>query len=177
MGNRELDEYLEKIFANINTWLNFAEAKNAANLALIIAFIAGVFSFGSIKVMQCVIGVVCVLSGLLSLIAFIPKLGKKIAKWYINKRKKKNRKKQEENLLFFEDIKNYSGSEYAKKISKVYLQKREITLSKYQLDLADEIVYNADIASQKYMFFKWAVFLDIVAFLILIIEFLLEMIG
>ena len=30
--NKVLDEMLEKNFTNVNTWLNFAEAKNAANI-------------------------------------------------------------------------------------------------------------------------------------------------
>ena len=30
--NKVLDELLEKNFTNVNIWLNFAEAKNAANI-------------------------------------------------------------------------------------------------------------------------------------------------
>ena len=37
MDRKDLDELLEKNFSNVNSWLNFAEAKNAANIAFVIA--------------------------------------------------------------------------------------------------------------------------------------------
>lgn len=44
MENKELDELLEKIFSNVNSWLNFAEAKNAANVGFVVACLAAIFS-------------------------------------------------------------------------------------------------------------------------------------
>lgn len=43
MDRKDLDELLEKNFSNVNSWLNFAEAKNAANIAFVIACIAAIF--------------------------------------------------------------------------------------------------------------------------------------
>lgn len=49
----------------------------------------------------------------------------------------------------------------------MYFNKDEYTPTKYQLDLSDEIVYNSNVASCKYKLFKKAIYLDIIAFLIL----------
>ena len=42
-----------------------------------------------------------------------------------------------------------------------------------QMDLSDEIVYNSDIVSRKYKFFKMAVYLDIMALLLLAVSIIL----
>ena len=52
-------------------------------------------------------------------------------------------------------------------VCKMYLNKDEYIPTKYQLDLSDKIVYNSNIASCKYKLFKKAIYLDIIAFLIL----------
>ncbi len=58
MENKELDELLDKVFSNVNSWLNFAEAKNAANIALVVACIAAIFSLDSMNVL---LYVICIL--------------------------------------------------------------------------------------------------------------------
>lgn len=49
MDNKELDELLEKIFSNVNSWLNFAEAKNAANVGFVVACLAAIFSLEDVN--------------------------------------------------------------------------------------------------------------------------------
>lgn len=39
MDGKELDDLLEKTFSNVNSWLNFAEAKNAANIETVSSFV------------------------------------------------------------------------------------------------------------------------------------------
>ena len=51
MDNKGLDELLEKNFSNVNSWLNFAEAKNAANIAFVVACIAAIFSLEDMNVL------------------------------------------------------------------------------------------------------------------------------
>lgn len=160
MQNKELNELLNNIFSNVNSWLNFAEAKNAANIAIVVACIAAILNFEKIDYLLAVICIVVIVSGICSLISFLPRVGNKLDLSQLDQQEKHD----DENLLFFEDIKAYSGEEYVKKINKLYFKKNNADVSTYQLDLANEIVYNADIVSRKYKLFKWAVKLDIVAF-------------
>ena len=177
MENKELDELLDKVFSNVNSWLNFAETKNAANIALVVACIAAIFSLDSMNVLLYVICILFTFSGICSLISFLPRLGQKIVRKFPKLEekiiKKKVRKDENDNLLFFEAIKKYSGNEYAKQVSKLYFKTSKKDFSKYQLDLADEIVYNSDIASRKYKFFKVAAYLDVVAFMLLAVCFII----
>lgn len=177
MENKELDELLDKVFSNVNSWLNFAEAKNAANIALVVACIAAIFSLDSMNVLLYVICILFTFSGIYSLISFLPRLGHKVVGKFPKLEekiiKKKVRKDENDNLLFFEAIKKYSGNEYAKQVSKLYFKTSKKDFSKYQLDLANEIVYNSDIASRKYQFFKVAAYLDVVAFMFLAVCFII----
>lgn len=165
--NKVLDELLEKNFTNVNTWLNFAEAKNAANIAFVVACMAVIFNFKSITAPLYAVCFLLLLSGIFSLLSFMPKLGKTFEKHNCATVKKKEKNK-EPNLIFFEDIKIFNGDSYIQKVCKEYYDSDKHIATKYQLDLSREIVYNSNIASNKYMFFKWAVSLDTVALAILL---------
>lgn len=167
MENKELDELLEKIFSNVNSWLNFAEAKNAANVGFVVACLAAIFSLEDMNALLYTICFFLVISGMFSLISFLPKLGNKAIRKIPLFSIIKKRITDEDNLIFFENIKEYSGEVYIKQVCKMYLNKDEYIPTKYQLDLSDEIVYNSNIASCKYKLFKKAIYLDIIAFLIL----------
>ena len=75
MNNKELDELLEKNFSNVNSWLNFAEAKNAANIAFVVACIAAIFSLEDKNVLLYIICIILIISGICSLVFFLPRLG------------------------------------------------------------------------------------------------------
>ena len=177
MKVKDLSELLDKVFSNVNSWLNFAETKNAANIALVVAWIAAIFSLNSMNVLLYAICILFTFSGICSMISFLPRVEDKIVKKFprLEKRiiKKKAQKDEKDNLLFFEAIKKYSGQEYAEQVSKLYLQTNEKDFSRYELDLANEIVYNSDIASRKYKFFKVAAYLDVVAFMLLVCCFII----
>lgn len=167
MENKELDELLEKNFSNVNSWLNFAEAKNAANIAFVVACIAAIFSLDDMNVLLYILCLFLIISGMCSLVSFLPRLGNKVASKITSNSKNRKRKAKEDNLIFFENIKEYSGDTYLKQVCKLYFDENKYNPTKYQLDLSDEIVYNSDIVSRKYKLFKVAVYLDIVAFLLL----------
>lgn len=167
MENKELDELLEKNFSNVNSWLNFAEAKNAANIAFVVACIAAIFSLDDMNVLLYILCLFLIISGMCSLVSFLPRLGNKVASKIPSNSKNRKRKAKEDNLIFFENIKEYSGDTYLKQVCKLYFDENKYNPTKYQLDLSDEIVYNSDIVSRKYKLFKVAVYLDIVAFLLL----------
>lgn len=173
MDRKDLDELLEKSFSNVNSWLNFAEAKNAANIAFVIACIAAIFSLQKMNIILYIVCIFLIASGIGSLISFLPRLGDKVRKncfvFFRNKKLRANG----DNLLFFENIKEYSGDAYIKQVSKAYFGENKYNPTKYQIDLSNEIVYNSDIVSRKYKFFKMAVCLDIIAFFLLAVSVIL----
>ena len=101
--NKVLDELLEKNFTNVNIWLNFAEAKNAANIAFVVACMAVIFNFKSITAPLYAVCFLLLLSGIFSLLSFMPKLGKTFEKHNCATVKKKEKNK-EPNLIFFEGV-------------------------------------------------------------------------
>lgn len=132
MDNKELDELLEKIFSNVNSWLNFAEAKNAANVGFVVACLAAIFSLEDVNalLLNALLYTICiflVISGMFSLISFLPKLGNKVIRKIPLFSKDKKRITDEDNLIFFENIKEYSGEVYIKQVCKMYFNKDEYT--------------------------------------------------
>lgn len=178
MEDKELEELLDKVFVNVNSWLNFAEAKNAANIALVVACIAANFSLGSMNALLYSICILFAFSGICSIVSFLPRVRDQVIKKYPRFAekimKKKVKKEENDNLLFYDAIKKYSGHEYAKKVSQLYLQTDKKDFSRYQLDLANEIVCNSDIASRKYKLFRVAAYLDVVAFILWVCCFIIS---
>lgn len=168
MDQNDLNELLEKNFANVNSWLNFAEAKNAANLALVIACIAAILSLDKRNVLLNLICILFCISAICSILSFFPKLGKKLQCLFERQAIQEN-----DNLIFFEDIKKYTGYEYVKKINKRYFNTRSESVGKYQLDIADEIVYNSGVTSYKYKMFRNAVYIDVLAFIMFVMSFII----
>lgn len=97
------------------------------------------------------------------MISFWPKLDA------VEVSKAKNKDTSNHNLLFFGDIADYSGKEYAEEVGKRYFPNSTQKFSQYQEDLASEIVYNAKVTSRKYEFFKWAFYCDMLALALLIL--------
>ncbi len=153
MASKEQSELLEKVFSNVNSWLNFAEAKHAANIAFVVACLAMMISTETMNCLTCCICVLFVLSGGCSLLSFFPKTA------------------AGGNLLFFERIKNYSEQEYLNQLKQDYFQNNSVIGDGYISDLTEEIVINAKITSRKYKCFRIAMILNFFAFFLLIIYF------
>ena len=173
MQPKELDELLEKNFSNVNSWLNFAEAKNAANIAFGVASIAAIFSLQNMNVIMYILCIFLIASSICSLLSFLPSLGSKVEKSNCYFGANEEQKVDGDNLIFFETLKKYSGDDYIQQVCKIYFNENKYSPTKYQLDLSDELVYNSNIVSRKYKFFKKAVYLDIIAFLLLAISMVL----
>ena len=169
MERKELDDLLEKNFLNVNSWLNFAEAKNAANIAFVVACIAAIFSIQNMNFLLYIVCNILILSGLISMMSFFPRLGNVVDGFSDGFLKKRKKKENRENLFFFENIKKYAGDRYIKQVSKMYFDENDYIPTKYQIDLSDELVFNSNVASRKYRLFKITVCLDIIAFLLLAI--------
>lgn len=80
MDRKDVDELLEKSFSNVNSWLNFAEAKNAANIVFVIACITAIFSLRNMNIILYTVCIFLIISGISSLISFLPRLGDKMRK-------------------------------------------------------------------------------------------------
>lgn len=105
----------------------------------------------------------CIISGVISLISFILKMGTIYA--HIAKFSRRDKI----NLLFYRDIYQYSGEEYLKLVYSHYSKKECKEIDTYELHLAKEIVYNSMIATMKYYMFKILILIDIFAFVLLIV--------
>lgn len=154
MHNEEQSELLEKIFANVNSWLNFSEVKHAANIALVVACLDMIISTGAMNILICCICILFIFSGGCSLLSFYPKL------------------KEGDNPLYFEKIKTYSRHDYLQHIKDSYFS-NNANVDNYLSDLTDEIVINSKITSRKYKLFQRAVILDLIAFSLLIVYFVI----
>ena len=144
MNDNSIVEMLETIFSNVNSWLNFAEAKNAALMAFNIAMLA--VTWGSTEnagknILFYGVNLAIVISTIIALKSFKP-----------------------DNLLFYEDIAKYSKESYLIALYKKYQDtvKTEDELLKREIDYADEITYNAKIIVQKYKCFKNAWYVDFI---------------
>lgn len=161
-NEKEMVDELEKIFSNINSWLTFAEAKNAAIIAFNIAVIAALFSGADIlgkTLIFYLINVIMVVSSGLALIAFIPNMS--------NNKKTIEVIKEQDNLLLYSHIAKYTKEKYLIALYKKYFNsiKQESDLSKIELDYADEITYNAEITVNKYKWFRRALYVDFIGIL------------
>lgn len=159
INNMNLTDLLDKIFSNVNYWLSFAEAKNAMNIAAVIALLSIILDVQAGNLLIGLSSVLLIISGVISFASFIPIL-------HIKKNDQKDIKK--ENLLFYDDIKKYSEQEYLKK-TKEYFDGKDGSKEKLNSFLSEEIVINSKITSRKYKMFKLAMILNILSLILLII--------
>ncbi|MHB9094585.1 MAG: Pycsar system effector family protein [Eubacteriales bacterium] len=170
---------LAEVFANVNSWLTFAEAKNAALVALNGAGILGLiglltnsdYNGGRPLTLYLWICVIFLALGLIvALLSFspftLPFNGKK--RLLINVG-------ENINLLFYGDLVKYDLSQnYLAHIYKHYYNSdiREEDLSKIELDYGDEILTNAKITVKKYKYFKLALFFTLSAIISVVLTLL-----
>jgi len=163
--NREdINELLDRIFANVNNWLTFAEAKNGALIALnigMIAAIIGSLDFWGETILTYIVIICIMASTVVSLFSFIPQTGKDRQVLVVHK--------AEDNLLFYQDIAKYSASEYLCALYKKYynMEVQKENLDKLELDYSREITYNAFITDNKNIKFRKALEIDLLTFLII----------
>ena len=150
-------ETLEKIFNNVNNWLHFAEAKNAALVAFNIATISAISEFDflkSINVLFYSMLISILVSTFISLASFSP---------IVNKLALKKEFSGPPNLLLFSYIASLSNSdEYLKELYEKYWNAPETNATQIEKDFCFEIHTNSKIAIRKYSYFKASVIIDII---------------
>ena len=171
---KRAEGFFEKQLDRINTWLNFAEAKNAALIALNIALIAVMVNiFSNAKVLTVITVAAAMVSSFICLISFLPNLtntpGNNITAVG-----------QNPNLIYFGDISNISTSggmtqNYVNAVVDKYFAdgpKDKIKADAFIVDLASEIIINSQITVKKYQLFKWALRTDVAAFILTVVTFI-----
>lgn len=169
-----VEEFFEKQLDRTNTWLNFAEAKNAALIAVNIAVIAVVANlFDKVRILTVIMVAVAMVSSLICLYSFLPNL--------INKPDNKGRSSSTNpNLIYFEDVDAIATADdsvetYIKQVAEKYFPDKsldKIKSNNFIYDLASEIIINSQITVRKYKLFKWALKVDLLAFILTVIVFI-----
>jgi len=147
------------IFNIQKDWLKFAEAKNAALIAILGVFIrfyiAGLeSSVFYVKLYSLTALPIISIALFVAVLSFIPKVDfQKITRISFNK------KTVDCNVIFFENISHMNVSEYRELLSK----KLEATFNSFDLDVINQVYANACIASRKYAMFRIAVVFTVLA--------------
>lgn len=178
MAKLEHEEQLNSIFANVNEWLKFAEAKNFGLLTLNAAIVFGLtqiqFSENSLysNNIFTVFGIFAFSSFLFSLISVFPivsKVGKnKYSKTFINKFSNWiDKEKFFENIHFYGYLRLISESEFETKfLAKVA---SNVPFTKFEKELVVQILLNSRISWLKYQLFKIAAFMFLMGIILTIV--------
>lgn len=143
---------LKYIFANVNDWLKFSEAKHGGLIVLNAGLVFGILSSYSniqnfIVKPIILIGIICFcISVFLSIISQFP----------VTRNIFYNQKTiQNPNLYFFGHLSHFDNQTFIDEFKKV---DTSFTPSKFDTDLINQILVNARIAQTKFDFFKFASF-------------------
>lgn len=168
MNELKYENQLRNIFANVNEWLKFAEAKNFGLLTLSAAFIFGLTQIDFPKdskvayATNCVFIPFAVFSIVICLISLFPILTKikkrEWAKSWINRFSNFIDKENKfENIHFYGYLRGIDKEEFERE----FLQKTNSAeaFTDYERELVAQIIYNSGIAWLKYQLFKIAAFI------------------
>jgi hypothetical protein len=166
-------ETLKDIFENVNDWLKFAEAKNAALIVFNGASIFGAATFIATVITQkdtvipkfilYYLYMFIIMNGLglvIALYSFWPQtrvdevLSKRIEDIF------SNRQESRSSILYYGHIKDYTLDSYLAKL-RVFCDIGTRELSGLESDYASQIIINSRIAFRKYILFKLAIFFTI----------------
>lgn len=144
-------DFYEKNLERVNYWLQFAEAKNAAMIAFVVAMLAVIYSFFSNIIMLVILSLVYVIALIISTLSMFPKgnMNTNIRDGdYVE---------EKDNYLYWKDIAKYSKTDYIEKVNKQFFDNNSSeTTSRQEFMLAEEIITNARIAKYKYYMFELA---------------------
>lgn len=166
----EPTDKLKFIFDNVNNWLKFAESKNAA---LLVANLG--ISFGVIRILISVkyinkfvfyYLVICIsliiFSAFICFVSFIPKIS-------LPSFSEDSLQPQSANLIFYSDIAKFTPENYFKALNFNKIISEEDIQDKFLEFIANQIVINSKIAYAKFIYFRLAIWLTIIAIFFLLI--------
>jgi hypothetical protein len=173
----EFTSKLSSIFQLVNDWLKFSEAKNAIFLAFLGASITAIVTYlsaasisiaSSLRIGLLVSVVSLCISALICAVSFLPKTDLERLNWLRAKPSNKTWKalKDTDNLLYFNDLKKYNPTELLESVSRLYFANKILPpYKKEDLDIANQIVINSEIAAIKLKLFIAVVWTLIFSFL------------
>ena len=159
-----MDAKLKDIFDNVNSWLKFAESKNAALIAFNSAAGFGLASLlasskltlSPVHVYACLCILLLGLGAVAGLISFLPRLR---IPWSFSK----TRINAWDNLLFFGHIARYTPERYLDSLSKL-VETEARNFTDMQRIYAEQIVINSQITMYKYRCFTVGLWFTLSAF-------------
>lgn len=168
--NNNVVEFLKEQLERTNYWLSFAEAKNAALIAMNIAMATVMIGLiDKYPILSAITLIIFMCSSLFCIYSFKAN-GSKAQD---NKKTSSCMSEEAVNLLFWKDIsKLESADKYLELVIKNYFNNDENELLKLKKDYADEIYVNSIIADKKYSLFNKALFFDIISVIICILVFI-----
>lgn len=159
-----LEKHFEAQLEKVNTWLSFAEAKNGLLIGFNVAAINIVIEhYSQYQIISTIIILLFIISGIINLISFFPRL---------NNNSLKNAKSEKAgcNLLFGGNIAELNDVNMLldKTVERYFSTYDEKEYSNKVIDLANEVLINSQIAKLKYSYFKKALLIDILVFVLAI---------
>lgn len=170
----KMEDNIKDIFSNVNEWLKFAEAKNAALIAFNLGSIFGaatVLTQKDVSIPQPISNylysfiILSIVGLFFALFSFLPQtkielvLSNKIEDLFLFKNSK-----IEDNLLFYGYISNCDRDLYLSKLCES-CNKDVKDCSQLELDYINQILVNSRITVRKYLYFSFALFFTIIALL------------
>lgn len=179
MNNKDLSIYafLDKEFAIINHWLSFAEAKNAAVIALDTALIGistriivseTVFQNNCLLIFIITVLMLIIISLILALFSFLPIMvsGKNLILVVYNKFINVSGRasiKEDKNYIFYRDIARLEKAENYLKMLMHNYGFPYFDKDQYLNDMAQEIYINSQVTVSKFIYFRLSASILIVA--------------
>jgi hypothetical protein len=164
-SSHELSSFFEKQLERTNYWLSFAEAKNAALIALNVAMIA---FLAELKVecsaFKTLLIALFVISCVICMRSFSPNTKNRVHTVRTSE--------GHDNLVFWNDIATIEDEQrYIDLVKERYFKEMNFNMEQDKLsyDLASEIIINSRIAKNKYLLFKIALCVDICSFVLFIV--------
>ena len=168
-----MEERLKEIFANVNDWLKFAEAKNgvlvAFNGSALVLVMSTLLNKENLTFvihhwyLIVLVGYFIFFAALGLIIALLSFLAQISPTWF----RVKEEPKDTDNLLFYRDIAKYDKNNvtpYLEKLSHIISPDREEEMTQMEKLYANQIITNSQIAVRKYKFFNASLWCTILAF-------------
>lgn len=167
----EIYTVLQDVLGQVNTWLHFAEAKNAALIAFNTAVLSSILEQLSnetcalnVKYLYMICGIMAIISTVVCLVSFFP-----------NSKANCNEKGRKEepakfNLELYSHIAVLAENKYLIKLYKSYynIVVNEGELNAREKNIESEIIANSKIAIKKYTLFKVALVIIIVTIVLFV---------
>lgn len=183
----EITAKLMSIFQTVNEWLKFSEAKNAILLAFSGAGITSVLTYisaASTITTPLLVGLLLSIFFLCSCsltcsISFLPRTNLEHIVWARGNPSKKFRalQKDSDNFYYFGHLLKYQDTELLDTLNRLYFKyKLQSPYEKEHLDIANQIIINAEITFLKLRFFIVSLWLLITAITIIPLSLLISLI-